>query len=105
MLVAIAVKVNLVLGFIGLHIEYARHKRVWVLMLVVILTLLCVISPRLSNLEIDLVLRVVNRGEVFRHLGFNEVPQLGQFFGFQNRVVDAGRVAHVIACLLLFKKR
>lgn len=64
-------------------------------MLVVILTLVCIVRPRLRNLEIDLVLGAVNRGEVVRHLGFNKVPQLGQFFRFQNRVVNTGRVARV----------
>jgi len=61
----------------------------------VILTRLGVIGPRLRNLEVDLVLGAVNRGEVFRHLGFNKVPQLGQFFRLKNRVVGAGRVARV----------
>ncbi len=64
-------------------------------MLVVILTILGVVRPRLRNLEVDFVFGAVNRGEVFRHLGFNKVPQLGQFFRFQNRIVGAGRVAHV----------
>ena len=75
------------------------------LVLVVILTLVGVVRPRLRNLEIDLVLWAINRGEIIRHLGFNEVPQLGQFLGFQNRVVNTGRIAHIRACLLLFQKR
>ncbi len=65
------------------------------LMLVVILTLVGVVSPRLGNLEIDLVLGAINRGEVVRHAGFNEVPQLCQFLGLQNRVVNTGRIARV----------
>jgi len=52
------------------------------LVLVVILALIGVVCPRLGNLEIDLVLGAINRGEVVRHLGFNKVPQLGQFLGF-----------------------
>ena len=75
------------------------------LVLVVILTLVGVVRPRLSNLEIDLVLWAINRGEIIRHLGFNEVPQLGQFFGFQNRVVGASRITSIRTCLLLFQKR
>jgi len=52
------------------------------LVLVVILTLVGVISPRLRNLEVDLMFRAVHRSEILRHFGFNKVPQLGQFLGF-----------------------
>ncbi len=74
-------------------------------MLVVILALVGIVRPRLCNLEIDFVLGAVNRGEVVRHLCFNEVPQLCQFFRFQNCVVNTSRVARVRACFLLFQKR
>ena len=56
---------------------------------------LCVIAPRLSNPQIDLVLGVVNRSEVIRDARLNKVPQFGHRLVAQNCVVNRGDIAHV----------
>ena len=69
-------------------------------MLVMPLPWLCVVSPRLRDLEVYLVLGVVDSGEVIRQRGFNKVSELGQFLVPQDRVIHRGRVAHVRPSLL-----
>lgn len=59
-----------------------------------------VVAPGLSNPQIDLVLGVVDCGEVISQRGLNKVPQLSHLLVSQNRVVDRGSVAHVRPCLL-----
>lgn len=68
------------------------------------LTRLRVVAPRLSDSEADFVLGVINLVEVFRYLGLNEVPQLGELFVSEDEVIHRGRVAHVWAGFLTLNK-
>ena len=70
------------------------------LMLMVPLAWLSVVCPGLSDPQVDLVLWVVDRGEVVSQRGLDEVPQLGHLLVSQNGIVDRGGVAHVGSCLL-----
>ena len=104
MLKARTVEVNLVCLSVRLRIKDSRNKRIGVCVFVMVLPWLGVITPRLRNPQIDLVLGVVNRSEVIRHARLNEVPQFGHRLMTQNRVVDRGDIAHVGPSLLAFNE-
>ena len=65
-----------------------------------VLPWLCVVTPRLSDTQTDLVLGVMHGREVIRHARLNEVAQFGHRLVAQDRVVDRGDIAHVGPSLL-----
>lgn len=62
---------------------------------VVVTTSFCVVAPRLSNPQINLVLGIVNLRKIIRYARLNEIPQFGHRIMAQNRIVDRGNIAHV----------
>lgn len=72
--------------------------------LVVPLTRLGVVAPRLRDSQVDLVLGVINRRKVFSGLGFNEVTQIGEFSITQDCVVNRRFVALIWPSFLALDK-
>lgn len=100
LLVAVLVKVNLVPLSCCLEIQDSAHKRIGMGVLVVELTGLRVVEPRLRDPQADIVFRGIDGLEVFRNRGLRKLPQLCHCVIAQHIAVIAGSVTHILVSLL-----
>ncbi len=72
--------------------------------LVMVLTGLGVVKPRLSDPQIDVVLWIGRGLEVFGHTVFNPAAQRSHHRITQHEVIDTRGIGHVRSCVLAIDK-